>query len=158
METNKLTEVFNQLQKSGINARIKNRNETLLIWAVSEGYYEIAYALIKAGADLDAQNNDGNTALIRAACENRIDLARALIEAGARLDIQNNQGYTALILTKRRGNMEIYDLLLKAGADTMLQTNQGATAAATRVGESPKQSLTAPRDLDLELQIIQKIG
>lgn len=157
METNKLTEVFNALQKDGINARIKNRNETLLIWAVSEGYTDIALALIKAGAKLDETNNDGNTALIRAACENRVELARALIGAKANLNIQNESGYTALILAKRRGNMEIYDLLVEEKADDTFETKRGATAATTIVGESTKDSLVAPRDAALEQKIIRAI-
>ena len=157
METNKLSEVFNNLQRNGINARIENRNETLLIWATSEGYSEVALALIEAGADLNAVNDNGNTALIRAACENRMDLARALIEAGANLDIQNKDGYSALILARRRGNMDVYNLLIKAGADQTLQNNEGIQAAAMKIGAKPKISLTAPRDPVLEQQIIQQI-
>jgi len=157
METNKLTEVFNSLQREGINARIEDRNQTLLIWATSEGYSEIALGLIKADADLNHTNNDGNTALIRAACENRIDIAIALIKAGANLDIQNNDGFSALILAKRRGNMEIYNLLLEAKADTKLATNNGKTADMTEEGCSPKKSLVAPRDPILERKIIQTI-
>ena len=158
METNKLSEVFNNLQKEGLDTRIENRNETPLIWATSEGYSGIALALIKAGANMNAVNSDGNTALIRAACENRKDLAKALIEAGAHLDIQNHSGYTALILAKRRGNMEVHDLLIKAGANEALQTNQGMTAATTTIGERPKTSLVAPRDQNLEFKIIRQIA
>jgi len=157
MEANKLAEVFNNLRHQGINARIENRNETLLIWATSEGYLPIAHALIGAGANLNAINDDGNTALIRAACENRIDIAKAIIEAGGDLNIQNNSGYTALTLAKRRGNMQIHDLLMAAGADQTLQTKDGITAATTMIGESTKTSITAPRDQALESRIIQTI-
>ncbi len=157
MEANKLSEVFNNLQKDGINARIESHQATLLIWAASEGYTDIALSLINAGADLDAVNDAGNTALIRAACENRMDIMIALIKAGANLDIQNNDGYTALILAKRRGNMQLYDLLIEAGANETLLTNQGVSAATTSAGERPKTSLVGPRDQNLELQIIRQI-
>lgn len=157
MESNKLTEVFNNLQQDGINARIKDRDQTLLIWATSEGYTDIALALIEKKANLDCINEDGNTALIRAACENRIDIAEALIKAGAKLNIQNNDGFSALILAKRRGNMEIYNLLVNAGADQTLETNNGKTAATQQIGQSPKTSLIAPRDQNLETKIIQHI-
>ena len=157
MEENKLTEVFNNLQKDGLNARIENRNETLLIWATSEGYSKIALALIKAKANLNDTREDGNTALIRAACENRIDILQALIKAGAKLDIQNKDGYTALILAKRRGNMKIYDLLLAAKANQDLANNDGITAQEMPEGIRPKTSLTAPRDPKLEAKIIQAI-
>ena len=149
-----LTEIYNNLQKDGINARIKERNQTLLIWAVSEGYTEIAKALIKAGAKLNKTNSDGNTALIRAACENRIELAQALIKAGANIDVQNEHGYSALILSKRRGNMQIYDLLIKAGANTSLSTIRGATINTTEIGAKPKKSIIAYRNQEIETKIL----
>lgn len=157
METNKLTEVFNNLQRDGINARIKNRKETLLIWATSEGYTEIALALIKAGANLDDTREDGNTALLRAACEGRFEIAQALIAAGANLDIQNDDGYSALILAKRRGNMDIYDLLIDAKADQTLETSRGVNAEDMGENSKPKTSLTAPKDEEFEQQIIEEI-
>jgi ankyrin repeat protein len=158
MEPNKLSEVYNNLQMSGINARIEDRNQTLLIWAVSEGYEDIGHALIGKGAKLDAVNSDGNSALIRAACENRVSLAKALVKAGANLDIQNTHGYSALILAKRRGNMEIYDLLLEAGADKKLATARGVTSSTEIEGASPKRSLIAPRNHRLEAKILQFIN
>src|SRR3954471_16791973 len=108
--SNKLTELLGQLSAArALDLRLDERDETPLIWAVSEGYHDIALTLIEAGAQLDAQNSDGNTALLRAACEGRAELASVLIKVGARLDVQNNDGYSALILARRRGNKEIVD-------------------------------------------------
>jgi ankyrin repeat protein len=124
----KLTEVRALLSTpAALEARLHERNETPLIWAVSEGYHDIAVTLIEAGADLDAKNSDGNTALLRAACENRPELASVLIKVGAKLDVQNNDGYSALILAKRRDNKAIVDRLLAAGANTSLVTRLGTT-------------------------------
>lgn len=153
--TNKLTEAFNKLQRDGLNARLEERNETLLIWASSEGYTEIALALIKAKVNLDEQNSDGNTALIRCACEGRKAISDALIKAKANLNIQNNEGYTAAILAKRRQNFEIADDLIDAGADISLTTQDGQSVE--NAGYSPKTSIQGPRDADLERQIIEKI-
>ena len=115
--TDQLATVLETLTRSKtLDVRLAERNETPLIWAVSQGYVDVALTLVEAGARLDAQNSDGNTALLRAACEGRTELARVLIAVGADVDIQNNDGYSALILARRRGNHEIAAALLAAGA------------------------------------------
>lgn len=147
----KLHEVLEKLPRDGLELRLTERHETPLIWAVSEGYHDIAVTLIEAGADLDARNVDGNTPLIRAACEGRTELASVLVKVGAKLDLQNEDGYSALILAKRRGHLEIVDLLLAAGADRTLVTDFGTTYDDP--GHSPKISLTGRRDAGLEARI-----
>jgi hypothetical protein len=157
MRSDRLAEVFEKLHgPAGLEARLEERNQTPLIWAVSEGYHNIALTLIEAGADLNAQNSDGNTALLRAACENRPELASVLIKVGAKLDVQNNDGYSALILAKRRDNKAIVDSLQAAGAKTDLVTKLGTTFADP--GHSPKASLEGRRNPALEEKIIDAIS
>lgn len=155
MSEKKLSEVRHALNDRGLNARLALRDETPLIWAVSEGYDAIALALIEAGAALDAQNSDGNTALIRSACEGRAHLTRALIEAGAALDIQNVSGYSALILARRRGNHDVAALLDAAGASRDLVAVNGETV--DHPGDSPKAQLRGPRDAEAEAEILSMI-
>ena len=156
-QPDELAEVFEKLHTpAGLDARLADRNQTLLIWAVSEGYHDIAVTLIEAGANLDAQNSDGNTALLRAACENRPELASVLVKVGAKLDVQNNDGYTALVLAKRRDNKAIVDCLLAAGARRDLVTKVGPTFAEP--GHSPKASLEGRRHAVLEETIIDAIS
>ncbi len=157
IQADKLTEVHEKLHgPDGLESRLEERNETPLIWAVSEGYLDIALTLIEASADLNAQNSDGNTALLRAACENRAELASVLIKVGARLDIQNNDGYSALILARRRDNESIVDSLQAAGADPSLVTRLGTTFV--NAGHSPKTSLQGRRDAVLEKKILEAIA
>ncbi|MEZ4337487.1 MAG: ankyrin repeat domain-containing protein [Sandaracinaceae bacterium] len=151
----KLPEVLEKITRAGLEARLEERNETPLIWAVSEGYHDLAVTLIEAGAELDARNVDGNTPLIRAACEGRTELASVLLKVGADVDAQNEDGYSALILAKRRGHLEIVDLLLAAGADRTLVTDFGTTYDDP--GHSPKISLTGRRDAGLEARIADAI-
>ena len=153
----KLAELLAKLQRHrALDVRLEERDETPLIWAVSENYHDIAVTLVEAGVDLDARNTDGNTALLRAACEGRAELASVLVRVGAKLDLQNHDGYCALILAKRRGNREIVDMLLSAGADQSLSTTAGVSFEAP--GHSPKVSLEGRRDALLERQIIDAIG
>lgn len=59
--------VLDQLtQARTLDLRLAERNETPLIWAVSQGYVDIALTLVEAGARLDAQNSDGRRPPTRA--------------------------------------------------------------------------------------------
>lgn len=69
---------------------------TPLIAAALFGRPGTAKALIDAGADVDARNNDGSTALITAALMARTEIVQALLDAGAERGIGNNDGATAL--------------------------------------------------------------
>jgi hypothetical protein len=154
---NTLAAVLANVTRAGsLDVRLDVRDETPLIWAVSEGYVDIALTLIEAGAQLDAQNSDGNTALLRSACEGRTELARVLIAVGADLDVQNNDGYSALILANRRGNLEIAAALLTAGAEDHLVTALGATA--DNPGHSPRAWTVGPRDTVLERHLVEAIS
>lgn len=67
-----------------------------LITAAVFGKPEIATALIKAGANLNLQNNDGSTALHSAAFFCHTEIVEALLVNGADRSIKNNAGATAL--------------------------------------------------------------
>ncbi|GMH43187.1 hypothetical protein BSKO_11109 [Bryopsis sp. KO-2023] len=58
------------------------------------GHYDSALALLKAGADVDAQNVMGETALHLAAVRVDTRMVDGLMENGASLDIQDNRGRT----------------------------------------------------------------
>ena len=73
--------------------------------AAEEVVPEAATLLIARGADLNAQDEDGNTPLgcaVRSA-RGRYDVARLLIEAGAKDDIPNRAGETPRQLAERLG-------------------------------------------------------
>jgi ankyrin repeat protein len=79
--------------------------------------------LAKAGADLNAQDRDGNTAALH--LTDGLESAKTLIELGARINILNNEGDTPLINT---GSGEVAKLLLQAGADPAVCNIHGLTA------------------------------
>lgn len=85
-------------------------------------YPAVIRILAKSGADLNAQDKDGNTAIH---LTNDLDSAKVLIELGAHIDILNNEGDTPLINT---GSGEVAKLLLQAGADPAIRNIHGLTA------------------------------
>ena len=58
---------------------------------------EIAKKLIKAGADINLQNNDGSSPLHTAAFFCRIELVELLLKEGANKEVKNNSGATPLV-------------------------------------------------------------
>ena len=68
----------------------------LCIGLLINGKLDCVKALIEAGADLNAKENDGSTALHWAADNGKLDCVKALIEAGADLNAKENDGWTAL--------------------------------------------------------------
>ena len=87
-------------------------------------------ALIAAGADLNAIDNDGNTPLHSAFLQHAafpVEVTRLLVENGAKLDVQNNLGQTPLFCAVRlqSGHPNIVKILLEAGADPSIKDNEG---------------------------------
>jgi ankyrin repeat protein len=91
--------------------------DTALIEAVGHRYEEVVPILLRAGADVNAQNRHGYTALMAARfCD--ADIVSMLLEAGAGVGVRENDlGRTALMLHALNQKPEVISLLLNAGAD-----------------------------------------
>ena len=81
--------------KDDLNEKEPFGGSTPLITAAVFGKTEAADLLIKAGADLNIQNNDGSTALHSAAFFCRPDIVNLLLDAKADQTIRNKYGATA---------------------------------------------------------------
>lgn len=102
--------VVKQLLKK--NPAFLNKKEpelgcTPLIGATIGGWKNVVEFLVKRGAELDLQDNEGCTALIRAVSrcqhsawrkEEHRDIVEFLVARGAKLDLQDNRGRTARTL------------------------------------------------------------
>ena len=77
---------------------------------------DIARSLIRAGADLDLQDNFGRTALMLASLYNYDEAAVALIAAGASLNLKDTDGCTALMLACGNFSDVMISGLIQAGA------------------------------------------
>lgn len=87
------------------------------IWAPLAKHFDTISMLIKSGADVNAQDTDGNSPLLLA-CQNQnnnnLKLVKLLIASGADVNKQNKQGKTALLVADQ---LNIIKLLLENGAN-----------------------------------------
>ena len=77
--------------------------------------YEIADALIRAGADVNAKQQSGVTPLHSAAHNGQMKLAKLLIDNGADVNARSEAGQSPLDMAKEKGSEETVQLILKCG-------------------------------------------
>lgn len=107
-----------ELIKNGANIEYKEEskgNFPLLICA-RKGYIEIAYVLLKAGANVNQSNNYGTTALMATARHGHSELLQLLILLKADVNAKSRDGDNALMSAKRHNQQECADILIKEQA------------------------------------------
>ena len=86
----------------------------LLHLAIKKGHVDIAFALLAAGADVQAKDAGGWTALCWACLEGKENVVQALIDRGSRVNERDNFGMTLLMRQRRVTRISL--CLLRAGA------------------------------------------
>lgn len=87
--------------------------------------------LLQAGADINAQTNNGDTPLIVAlnTPASKYKAAEVLIKSGAKINIQNKDEMTSLMCAcKKNYYVAAIQLLLNSNADATLEDITGRTA------------------------------
>jgi hypothetical protein len=107
--------------------------DTALIFAAKQHADErytvsIIRELIKAGADLNSNDQPNNTALMWSAHKSNLTVAKKLINANTDLNMQDEYSRTALMNTMLCDRKSMITLLIKAGADDSLKSDAGSTA------------------------------
>jgi hypothetical protein len=89
--------------------------------------------LVKAGVDINAQNEGGSTALIFASGSMDYKYVKALIDAGADVNLADENNWTPIFMALHNyiGGIDHNNtiaLLLKSGADLTIKTSDGESA------------------------------
>ena len=121
-------EVLEAIIDYGVDVNASNKKaQTALLIATEKGNID-AINVLKAGADPNITNADGNTCLhlsILHGC--RKEVVQMIIDHGAHVNATNKNGLTALMIVSCRGNVDGVNALLKTGADHNLTDVSGQT-------------------------------
>jgi ankyrin repeat protein len=99
-----------------------------LFRAAKRGEADIVKKLIENGADINAQNSNGQTATMIATYHNDFKTAKVLIEAGADVNIRDHMKNNPFLYAGAEGLIDILELTIKAGADPSITNRYGGTA------------------------------
>ncbi|KAM7388513.1 hypothetical protein PAMP_024683 [Pampus punctatissimus] len=111
------------LNNTNINA-INSSNETLLHVAAEYGHLSIIELLLRRGARLDLQDNNGHTALHRAASRGHNEIVSALIKAGTPIYSLDLQSKTPIHLALENGHLNSVNVLANEEAEQSLSHTQ----------------------------------
>ena len=110
-----------------VNSRAFANRATPLHLASQRGQLKAARTLIENGANVMAQNEDGETPLHLASQGGQVEVVRMLIYHGADVTAQSKDGVAALHLASQRGQLKAARMLLEHGADATAQNKDGVT-------------------------------
>jgi len=107
-----------------VNGKNKDTETTALILAAAYGFYDIAKALIEAGADVNQQSKM-SCPLRAASILGHLDVVKLLVESGADINMITGQkesyDATALIAASEKGKIDVVNYLLSKGADVNIK-------------------------------------
>lgn len=142
---------------------------TPLLWAVYNGHFQAASALLARGANPNQQNRHGNTVLELLCDKLPLDtfthapvvvLARQLLKRGAALDRQGALGdKTVLIKAAARGPADLVEVLVTAGASLeATDANFGSTALLWAVWRRHQANVAVLLDAGANFEAANRFG
>jgi ankyrin repeat protein len=113
-----LATVTSLLDCGGVNA-LDDHKATPLHYASGDtgGNTQVIALLLKAGANLEAKDADGDTPLSWAAESGHVEAVRFLLQAGAKPDSRNNKEGTVLHVAAEQLQVDVIKVLVSAHAD-----------------------------------------
>ena len=162
-----------------VNAYEKSREQTALMWAVTQGHVDVVRVLVNAGANLEARSKvrsrlmyaessngaafdqgvveqlGGFSPLLFAAAQGNVEIGQLLIRIGVNINGTAANGASPLVVATHSGHPDFARLLLEAGADPdAIGAGYNALHAAVLRGdlETVEELLVNGADPDVRLK------
>lgn len=110
---------------------------------------------LKASANVNQKDADGNTPFLNAASKNDLEIVKLLSKNVKNIDLKNNNGQTALMLGYKGNNPDVVEFLLKKDGDLSLKDASGNTMAFYLLESYNAKKLD---EFETKLRILQKKG
>eukprot|EP01038_Epipyxis_sp_PR26KG_P009180 gene9180-12379_t len=123
--SNKLPEIEKLLQNTGANPNWPDSSKEGQTALMATKNKDIAELLIKYGANVNMQDDDGVTPLFYAAGYDSGDIAELLLKYGANINHQDKFGETALFLAIMQGYIGVVKTLLAYDASIHIKDKEG---------------------------------
>ena len=111
-----------------VNLRYAKLNGWSALLFASGGHTSTTEVLLKYGADVNIQDNDGWSALMLTSQDGYVETAEVLLKYQADVNQKKNDGWSALMIASYNEKMEMIKLLVKHNADVNLLENEGWSA------------------------------
>lgn len=128
-QTGDVRTIRSLLGRTDVNLRnTAESNTTALMYAAQAGWEPILVELIRAGADLNLVDGNGDSALHYAAQFRQPRMIQLLLEAGAKTDMEDRWKQTPLIMSACERDWDAFALVLAKSDNLELATPHGGTA------------------------------
>ncbi|HEX2977647.1 MAG TPA: ankyrin repeat domain-containing protein [Candidatus Babeliales bacterium] len=120
-----------------INTRDTKMN-TLLVAAVEKNLFKSASFLIRHGARVNIQNDEGNTPLHYA---RSAEIAQMLLEHGAKTDTKNAEGLTPLLRAEKQSNNGVIEIIKKFAEEKLKKKRTSRIKSENEPFKESKQEI-----------------
>ena len=126
-----------------------------LMAAVQNGHEKVVELLLKRGAKVEKQENDGISPLMFASQLGHYEVVKLFLDNGDDVDRVDNEGYSAIMFASKKGHWKVVKLLLEKGSYIDQQENENGWSAlmqASRFGHTKTVEVLLENGATVDLQ------
>ena len=144
--------------ENNVNDMVQVGQKILMLYAAGTGYHQKVTQLIKAGAEVNIRDTDGNSPLHLAVNSNCAKGVTELLYAGAIVNVTNHQGDSPLLMAVEEYSRDIVTSLINAGADVNFIDKSGKSLLCLAVETSYEGIVTSLVNAGADVNFIDMSG